>query len=85
VREAAHRIGPERIAQYARAYELLRALPDDDPRGWLGQANLHCAFCNAALKQAGFGASGTIPMQVQVNSTTKKNLSNASRRFRPSQ
>ena len=66
VREAAHRASPERVAQYIRAYELLRALPDDDPRGWLGQANLHCAFCNAALKQAGFGASGKIPMQVVI-------------------
>jgi hypothetical protein len=64
VRTAAHRASPERVEQYERAYELMRALPADDPRSLSGQANFHCSFCNGALKQAGFNASGDIAMQV---------------------
>ena len=64
VRVPAHRANPHRVVQYKHAYELMRALPDDDPRSWTGQANLHCSFCNGALKQAGVNASGNVTMQV---------------------
>jgi polyphenol oxidase len=48
-RPAAHLLDDAYIAKYQRAYRLLRALPDSDPRSWKNQAKLHCAYCNAAF------------------------------------
>ncbi|KAH7373381.1 hypothetical protein KP509_17G053000 [Ceratopteris richardii] len=53
VRMPAHKVGTDYIAKYRRAYELMRSLPQDDPRSFATQANVHCAFCNGAYKQAG--------------------------------
>jgi hypothetical protein len=72
VRTAAHRASPKRVEQYERAYELMRALPADDPRSLSGHANFHCSFCNGALKQAGFNASGNISMQVPTQAMLTK-------------
>ncbi|CAN1221834.1 Polyphenol oxidase, chloroplastic [Linum grandiflorum] len=32
----------------------MKALPDDDPRSFKQQANIHCAYCNGAYIQTGF-------------------------------
>ena len=37
------------IAKLEKAYELLRALPNSDPRSWINQANLHCMYCYDAI------------------------------------
>jgi polyphenol oxidase len=52
-RRPAHRVNAAHAAKYARAYELMRALPDDDPRSLRRQADIHCAFCNGAYVQLG--------------------------------
>uniref|UniRef100_A0A6V7QVM9 Tyrosinase copper-binding domain-containing protein n=1 Tax=Ananas comosus var. bracteatus TaxID=296719 RepID=A0A6V7QVM9_ANACO len=44
---------------YKKAVELMKALPDDDPRSFKQQANVHCAYCNSAYNQLGFPASSS--------------------------
>ncbi|KAH1055296.1 hypothetical protein J1N35_033361 [Gossypium stocksii] len=34
--------------------ERMKALPVDDPRNFMQQANIHCAYCNGAYGQVGF-------------------------------
>ncbi|KAI5076538.1 hypothetical protein GOP47_0008603 [Adiantum capillus-veneris] len=51
IRRAAHKASAKYIEKYNRAYQLMRALPSDDPRSFAVQANIHCAFCNGAYKQ----------------------------------
>ena len=51
IRRPAHTADADYIAKLNRAYELMKALPDDDPRSFEVQANMHCAFCNGAYKQ----------------------------------
>ena len=51
IRRPAHKADADYIAKLNRAYELMQALPDDDPRSFEVQANMHCAFCNGAYKQ----------------------------------
>ncbi|KAL0399569.1 UNVERIFIED_CONTAM: Polyphenol oxidase, chloroplastic [Sesamum radiatum] len=45
-RPAAHLATKEYIAKYEKAVELMKALPEDDPRSFMQQANVHCAYCN---------------------------------------
>ncbi|KAK9267841.1 hypothetical protein L1049_010277 [Liquidambar formosana] len=54
VRPAAHLASDEYIAKYNKAIGLMKALPDDDPRSFKQQANVHCAYCDGAYHQAGF-------------------------------
>ncbi|KAI3852860.1 hypothetical protein MKW92_049202 [Papaver armeniacum] len=54
IRPAAHLVDETYIAKYNKAYQLMRALPDDDPRSFTQQANVHCAYCDGAYDQAGF-------------------------------
>ncbi|KAK2969843.1 hypothetical protein RJ640_030152 [Escallonia rubra] len=54
VRPAAHLASKEYIAKYYKAIELMKALPQDDPRSFTQQANVHCAYCNGAYDQVGF-------------------------------
>ncbi|KAI3961266.1 hypothetical protein MKX01_006980 [Papaver californicum] len=54
IRPAAHLVDKAYIAKYNKAYALMRALPDDDPRSFKQQANVHCAYCDGAYEQAGF-------------------------------
>ncbi|KAL1537504.1 catechol oxidase [Salvia divinorum] len=54
VRPAAHLADDAYIAKFNKAVELMRALPDDDPRSFKQQANVHCAYCDGAYDQAGF-------------------------------
>ncbi|KAK6157466.1 hypothetical protein DH2020_011714 [Rehmannia glutinosa] len=55
-RPAAHLAGKEYIAKYEKAVELMKALPDDDPRSFKQQANVHCAYCNLTYEQPGSDA-----------------------------
>ncbi|CAN1221824.1 Polyphenol oxidase, chloroplastic [Linum grandiflorum] len=54
IRPAAHLVNKSYIAKYERAIQLMKALPDDDPRSFKQQANIHCAYCNGAYIQTGF-------------------------------
>ncbi|KAL3741867.1 hypothetical protein ACJRO7_017353 [Eucalyptus globulus] len=54
VRPAAHLADKDYIAKYAKAIELMKALPADDPRSFMQQANVHCAYCDGAHHQVGF-------------------------------
>ncbi|KAF2325747.1 hypothetical protein GH714_034968 [Hevea brasiliensis] len=54
IRPAAHLVDDAYIANYSKAIELMKALPDDDPRSFKQQANVHCAYCDGAYHQVGF-------------------------------
>lgn len=54
IRPAAHAVDQAYIEKYSKAIELMKALPDDDPRSFKQQANVHCAYCDGAYDQAGF-------------------------------
>ena len=64
VRHPAHRVSEEYIAKYNKAYALMKALPDTDPRSFKVQADLHCAFCNGAYKQGGAAADSAAAAQM---------------------
>ncbi|OWM77502.1 polyphenol oxidase, chloroplastic-like [Punica granatum] len=53
VRPAAHLADKDYKAKYAKAIELMKALPADDPRSFMQQANVHCAYCDGAYHQVG--------------------------------
>ncbi|KAL8510638.1 hypothetical protein ACS0TY_017453 [Phlomoides rotata] len=53
VRPAAHLAGKEYYAKYEKAIALMKALPADDPRNFMQQANVHCAYCNLTYEQPG--------------------------------
>ncbi|RZC58980.1 hypothetical protein C5167_006285 [Papaver somniferum] len=65
VRPAAHLVDEAYIAKINKAYELMRALPDDDPRSLINQSNLHCAYCDAAFNQT---LAGFPNLEIQVHS-----------------
>ncbi|CAN0852912.1 Polyphenol oxidase, chloroplastic [Linum grandiflorum] len=54
VRPAAHLVDEAYVEKYNRAVELMKALPEDDPRSFVQQANVHCAYCGGAYPQVGF-------------------------------
>lgn len=54
VRPAAQDVTNEYIKKYKRAVQLMKALPSDDPRSFVQQANVHCAYCDGAYHQVGF-------------------------------
>ncbi|KAJ4703427.1 Polyphenol oxidase [Melia azedarach] len=54
IRSAAHLADDAYIAKYSKAVELMKALPADDPRSFMQQANVHCAYCDGAYDQIGF-------------------------------
>ena len=54
VRPAAHLVDEAYVAKYERAVGLMKELPDDDPRSFVQQARVHCAYCNGAYDQVGF-------------------------------
>ncbi|PIN01138.1 Catechol oxidase [Handroanthus impetiginosus] len=54
VRPVAHLADEAYIAKFNKAVELMRALPDDDPRSFTQQADVHCAYCDGAYDQVGF-------------------------------
>uniref|UniRef100_A0A7N0REJ2 Tyrosinase copper-binding domain-containing protein n=1 Tax=Kalanchoe fedtschenkoi TaxID=63787 RepID=A0A7N0REJ2_KALFE len=54
IRPAAHLTDKAYIAKYKKALELMKALPDSDPRSFTQQSNVHCAYCNGGYTQVGF-------------------------------
>ncbi|KAH7300009.1 hypothetical protein KP509_24G040700 [Ceratopteris richardii] len=52
-RVSAHQVTPDYIAKYTEAYRRLRSLPSSDPRAYMMQANVHCAFCDNAYDENG--------------------------------
>lgn len=57
VRRPAHKVDAAYIEKYNRAYELMRALPRDDPRTFYQQSNTHCAYCGFGFKQLGINVT----------------------------
>ncbi|XP_073123452.1 polyphenol oxidase I, chloroplastic-like [Henckelia pumila] len=53
IRPAAQLAGKEYYAKFEKAIALMKALPADDPRNFMQQANVHCAYCNLTYEQAG--------------------------------
>ncbi|CAH9103991.1 unnamed protein product [Cuscuta europaea] len=53
VRPAAHAVDEEQLEKYKTAVQRMKELPEDDPRNFYQQANVHCAYCNGAYKLAG--------------------------------
>ncbi|KAE8728795.1 Polyphenol oxidase II [Hibiscus syriacus] len=45
-RPAAHIVDSEYLDKFKEAMEKMKALPEDDPRNFMQQANVHCAYCN---------------------------------------
>ncbi|KAI7981283.1 hypothetical protein LOK49_Contig53G00021 [Camellia lanceoleosa] len=41
-------------AKFSKALQLMKSLPDDDPRSFKQQSNIHCAYCEGAYHQVGF-------------------------------
>ncbi|KAI3905696.1 hypothetical protein MKX01_007188 [Papaver californicum] len=66
IRRAAHLVDEAYIVKYNKAYELMRALPDDDPRSFKQQANVHCAYCDGAYDQA---LAGFPKLEIQVHNS----------------
>ncbi|KAK4387197.1 Polyphenol oxidase, chloroplastic [Sesamum angolense] len=52
-RPAAHLAGEDYYAKFEKAVELMKALPPEDPRNFMQQANVHCAYCNLTYQQTG--------------------------------
>ncbi|GLJ28492.1 hypothetical protein SUGI_0560510 [Cryptomeria japonica] len=49
-RKAAHLADAELISKYDKALTLMKKLPLDDPRSFLQQGRVHCAYCNGGYK-----------------------------------
>nr|WGT83876.1 polyphenol oxidase [Lysimachia christinae] len=54
VRPAAHLVDEKYLAKFSKALQLMKDLPDADPRSFKNQANVHCAYCDGAYEQVGF-------------------------------
>nr|ABM68052.1 polyphenol oxidase [Trifolium pratense] len=54
VRPAAQLVNDDYFRKYDEALKLMRALPDDDPRSFFQQANIHCAYCVGGYTQKGY-------------------------------
>ncbi|XP_077250868.1 polyphenol oxidase, chloroplastic-like [Tasmannia lanceolata] len=50
-RRPAHLVGDEYMEKYARATALMKQLDPSDPRNFMQQANVHCAYCDGAYVQ----------------------------------
>nr|CAB3470875.1 unnamed protein product [Digitaria exilis] len=63
-RRPAHDAGDD-MAKLERAVALMKALPASDPRSFYQQANVHCAYCTGAHRQAGW--SPEMPLQIHYS------------------
>ncbi|CAO2823814.1 unnamed protein product [Amaranthus hypochondriacus] len=54
VRPPAHLVDDQYKQKFAKAISLMKALPANDPRNFMQQANVHCAYCNESYSQVGF-------------------------------
>ncbi|KAL0406625.1 UNVERIFIED_CONTAM: Polyphenol oxidase II, chloroplastic [Sesamum latifolium] len=66
---AAHNLTPEYIYKYNKAIECMKKQKDNpnDPRGFMQQANIHCAYCNGAYTYP--TESGQNPFTLQVHNS----------------
>ncbi|CAM6083504.1 unnamed protein product [Calypogeia fissa] len=64
IRQGVHKVNDELLTKYERGMQLMRALPDYDPRSWHAQSNLLCSY-GAAYQQ--FNSSPPTPFDVQSN------------------
>ncbi|XP_027929473.1 polyphenol oxidase I, chloroplastic-like [Vigna unguiculata] len=48
VRKPFHMLDEQYIAKFEKGIALMKALPQDDPRSFIQQAKVHCAYCNGA-------------------------------------
>ncbi|KAM0879649.1 hypothetical protein ACQ4PT_034091 [Festuca glaucescens] len=53
VRRPVHAVGAEYMRKYERVIELMKALPESDPRSLYQMANVHCAYCTGSYRQTG--------------------------------
>ncbi|OEL17899.1 Aureusidin synthase [Dichanthelium oligosanthes] len=64
-RRPAHDAGTaDDMTKLARAVALIKALPASDPRSFYQQANIHCAYCAGAYRQA---ARPELPVQIHYS------------------
>lgn len=49
-RRAAHLLDDEFIEKYDKALTAMKNLPAEDPRSFIQQGKVHCAYCNGAYK-----------------------------------
>nr|ALG05138.1 polyphenol oxidase [Sinopodophyllum hexandrum] len=61
VRRPAKDMSQKDLAKFIEAIAKMKALPEDDPRNFIQQAQVHCSFCQDAYDQPGFP---NIPVQV---------------------
>ncbi|XP_071691821.1 polyphenol oxidase I, chloroplastic-like [Rutidosis leptorrhynchoides] len=66
VRPAAHLLSPKYIAKFNEAIKRMKELPADDPRNFLQQAHIHCAYCNGAYTQS---SSGFPDIEIQIHNS----------------
>ncbi|KAG5047253.1 hypothetical protein AAZX31_06G252900 [Glycine max] len=64
VRPAAHLVDKNYLAKYKKAIDLMKKLPANDPRNFMQQANVHCAYCTGSYDQVGFPG-----LELQVHSS----------------
>ncbi|MED6112192.1 hypothetical protein PIB30_059473 [Stylosanthes scabra] len=53
IRQPAHALSDDNINKYKEAIKLMKALPDDDPRSFLQQGKIHCAYCHDSYYEEG--------------------------------
>ncbi|XP_050935854.1 polyphenol oxidase latent form, chloroplastic-like [Cucumis melo] len=63
VRPAVHLMTPDQIADLEKGIQMMKMLPEDDPRSFAHQAKVHCAYCDDAYKQM----DSTMDFQVHEN------------------
>ncbi|KAI3803631.1 hypothetical protein L1987_31788 [Smallanthus sonchifolius] len=66
IRPAAHLLTPKYIAKFNEAIKRMKSLPESDPRNFLQQAHIHCAYCNGAYTQS---SSGFPDIEIQIHNS----------------
>ncbi|GKB84095.1 polyphenol oxidase I, chloroplastic-like protein [Tanacetum coccineum] len=66
IRPAAHLLSPKYVAKFNLAIKRMKELPEDDPRNFLQQARIHCAYCNGAYSQS---SSGFPDKEIQIHNS----------------
>nr|BAM15849.1 hypothetical protein [Portulaca oleracea] len=54
VRPPAHAVDATYLAKFNKAIAAMKALPSTDPRSFIQQARVHCAYCDGGYNQVGF-------------------------------
>ncbi|KAK4434715.1 Polyphenol oxidase II, chloroplastic [Sesamum alatum] len=64
-RPAAHLVNAQYISRFNLAMQRMINLPASDPRSFMQQANVHCAYCNGAYTYP--SATGSQRLEIQVH------------------